>query len=207
MTHERSIVRMATWPVIVVSGLLLGAPAGSASDQAIFLDLTRALQNAAEMSTRRSFSPADPEVLTQKSTDFILLGVAIAGETRLALVQLTASSGGPELVAVGGSLGGYRLTDVEENQVTLEGQRGERMILRLQTGGGAGGEMALSGPPGRVETPKPTDSSEFDRPESVRAKEDRRARRAERDAQEKVRDLAQRAASGQLGQPPSEPQR
>lgn len=81
------------------------------------------------------------------------------------------------------------------------------MILRLQTGGGAGGEMALSGPPGRVETPKPTDSSEFDRPESVRAKEDRRARRAERDAQEKVRDLAQRAASGQLGQPPSEPQR
>jgi len=206
MTRERSFVRMATGPVIALLGLLVGAPAGSAADQGIFLDLTHALQNATEMSTRRSLSPTNPEVLTRKSTDFMLLGVVIAGETRLALVQLTSSAGGPELLSIGGSLEGYRLIDVEENQVTLEGQRGERMILRRQIGGGAGGEIALSGGTGRVETPQSTGPSEFDRPESIRAKEDRSLRRAERDAQQKVRDLAQRAASGQPGQPPSEPE-
>ena len=203
MTRERSIVRVATWPFTAVSaGLLVGAPAGFASDQGIFLDLNRALQNAAEMSTRRSFSPPNPEVLTQKSpgheTDFALLGVVIAGETRLALVQLAAaSSGRPELLRVGGSVAGYRLTDVEERQVTLEGQRGERMILRLQIGGGVGGDVAPSGTADQGETPKPADSSEVGWRESVGAKEDRSARRAERDRQEKVRALMELGVSNE----------
>ena len=132
MTRERSVVRVATWSALALSArLLVGAPAAVAADLETFLDLTNALQNAAELSNRRSFAPAapaDPQVV-----DFALLGVVIAGKTRLALVQL-ASSSGPELLPLGGSLGEYRLTDVEENQVTLEGQRGQRMILRLQIG-------------------------------------------------------------------------
>jgi len=201
---------MATWPIIAVSaGLLVGASAGSAcgasassaSDQGIFLDLTRALQNIAERSTRGPRSPADdPEVLTGTSpgrgTEFILLGVVIAGETRLALVQLAAaSSEGPELLRVGASLAGYRLTEVEEQQVTLEGQHGDRVILRLQTGGGAVGETASSEPTGRVETPKRTDSGELGWTEAVRAKEDRRAAQDQRDAQEKARALMERGVS------------
>ena len=98
MTRRPSIVRMATSAVIAVSaGVLMGASASfaagasasSASDEGIFLDLTRALPNVAEMSLRRSLSPEVPEVRTEdpprRGTDFILLG-AIGGETRLALV-------------------------------------------------------------------------------------------------------------------------
>ena len=144
---RRLIVMINTWLLLFTAsaGALVGTPVAAASDQEIFLDLTRALQNAAERSNRRSLSPADPGVLPQKlpGHDFTLLGVVIAGETRLALIQLgAASSGGPELLHVGGSLAGYRLTGVEEHQVTLEGQRGERLVLRLQTGSGARGEIA-----------------------------------------------------------------
>jgi len=211
MTRGRSIVRMATWPA-TVAGLLVGVPLSFASDQGTFLDLVRALQNVAEISTQRAISPGAPDVVTStmaaEGTGLNLLGVVIAGETRLALVQLAAtSSSGPELVPVGGFVGGYHLTDVEENQVTLEGQHGERMILRLQTGGGASGETAPSAPAGLVEAPKVTDSIAVDRAELIRAKETRSARRAERDVQQKARDLAERAASGQAGQPVSEPER
>jgi len=208
MTCGRSILQAATWPVIAVwAGLLVGASAGSASgasasaasEQGIFLDLTRALQNVAEMSTRRSRSPADPEVLTETSPgrgiDFVLFGVVIAAETRLALIQdAAASTGGPELLRVGGSLAGYRLTDIEEDQVTLEGQRGDRVILRLQSGGGAGGP-ASSEAVGRVEAPKPTDSGEFGWREAVREKEDRSAAQTQRDIQEKARALMERGVS------------
>lgn len=142
MTRKRSFVRVTAWSAIVAStSLLVGAAVAAASDLGTFVDLTNALQNAfqknaAPMANPRPVSPADPEILA----DFTLVGVIIAGDKRLALVQPTgASSGGPEMLPVGGVLAGYRLTDVEEQQVTLEGQHGERKILRLQTGGGAGG--------------------------------------------------------------------
>ncbi len=184
------------------AGFASGASAGSASDEGIFLDLTRALQNVAEMSMRRSLPPAAPEVRTQESptpeTDFILLGVVIAGETRLALVQVAAaSSGGTELLRVGASVAGYRLTDVEENQVTLEGQRGDRVILQLQTGGGTVRETASSELTGRVETAKPTDAGELGWMEAIRAKEDRRARQTQRDAEDKARGLMERGVSSE----------
>ena len=124
---------MAVWSAIAVSAsLLAGAAVAAAGDLETFADLTRALQGLSDRTSQKSLPPTAPEVLA----DFTLVGVVIAGETRLALVQPTgASSGSPELLPVGAVVGGYRLTDIGEEQVTLEGQHGERKILRLQAGG------------------------------------------------------------------------
>jgi hypothetical protein len=197
------IVQIATSVVIAVSaGILVGASAaiaagasaGATSDEGIFLDLTRARQNVAETPMRRSLPPADPQVRTQeppgRRTDFILLGVAIAGETRLALVQVAAGrSGRPELLRVGAFLEGYQLIDIDEHQVTLvEGQRGDRVVLQLQIGGRTVGDGS-SEATGRVERAKPANSGELGWREVVRAKKDRRARQTQRDAEEKARAL------------------
>jgi type II secretory pathway component PulC len=66
-----------------------------------------------------------------------LLGVVIGADRRLALIQSAGHQ--EELVPIGQSLAGYRLVDVEENQVTLEGQQGERIVLRMPTDGKASG--------------------------------------------------------------------
>ena len=131
-------MRVAAWLAIEVSAsILVGAAVATAGDLETFVDLTRALNNIAEKSNERSMPRADPRVLP----GFTLVGVVIAGDKRLALVQSAeASSLSPELLPVGGVLAGYRLTDVEEEQVTLVGPHGDRKILRLQTGGGAGRE-------------------------------------------------------------------
>lgn len=126
--------RKVVWAAIAVSaGCLAGAAVASASDLGTFVDLTNALRGIAESSSRKSLAPAAPE---QVLPDFTLVGVIIAGDKRLALVQPAATtSTGPELLPIGGVLAGYRLTDVAEQQVTFEGQHGERRILRLQAGG------------------------------------------------------------------------
>ena len=190
---RRLIVMINTWLLLFTAsaGTLVGTPVAAASDQDIFLDLTRALQNAAERSNRRSLSPADPGVLPQKlpGHDFTLLGVVIAGETRLALIQ---RAGGSELLPLGAALGGYRLTHIEEQRVTLESLGGEHVVLRLQTGGGAGGEVTPPAPDGRVEVPKPIGSGAPSWAELVRAKEERSARQTQRDAEEKARALTER---------------
>jgi hypothetical protein len=208
MTHRRSSVRAATWRVVAgCAGLFITAPAGCVSAQEVFLDLTRALQNVAERSAgkseRQPFPPTEPARFTENSpthgTDFVLSGVVIAGDTRLALLEdASANPGGPQLLPVGGELAGYRLTDVKVDRVTLEGRGGGRMIVRLQAGGGAGGQTVRSAPVGRTDNPTPaSDGSEGGEPDSIEAKEERQARRAERTAQEKTRALAERAASGQ----------
>ena len=181
MARRRSITRVVTWPAIAVSaGVLASTPAGAATEQGIFLDLTNALQSVSNMSSQISLPPAPVETSTH---DFALLGVVIAGERRLALIQRAA---GQELLSLGQSLAGYRLIDVEEAQATLEGQRGDRVVLRLPTGGGPGAVAAQ---------PNPAPSSAASLTELIKAKEDRAAKQAERNAQEKARALRERGAS------------
>jgi hypothetical protein len=135
MIGRLSIVPVAAWSAIAVSASLLVGPAvATAGDQETFVNLTRALQNLAVKTNPTSPPPpaAAPEILA----DFTLVGVVIAGETRLALVQPAgANSSSRELLPVGAVLSGYRLTDIEEEQVTLVGPRGDLRILRLQAGG------------------------------------------------------------------------
>ena len=179
MIRRRPIIRVVTWPVIAVSaGALASTPSAAATEQGIFLDLTNALQSVSDKSSQISLPPAPVETFTH---DFTLLGVVIAGERRLALIQRAA---GQELLSLGQSLAGYRLIDVEETQATLEGQRGDRIVLRLATGGGAGAVAA-----------QPAPSSAASLTELIRAKEDRGATQAERNAQEKARALRERGAS------------
>jgi hypothetical protein len=218
MIRRYSSMRAATWRVVAVcAGLSMTAPVGYVSAQEVFLDLTRALQDMAERSARKSerqpLPPTEPDRFTQNSfahgTDFVLSGVVIAGDTRLALLQdASASRGGPQLLRVGAELAGYRLTDVQVDRVTLEGRGGGRMIVRLQAGGGVGGQTVRAAPAGRTDTPTPgSDGSEVGEPASIEAKEARQAGRAERTAEEKARGLAERAASGQPSHPtPASPE-
>src|SRR5262249_33512187 len=145
----KSIRRALTGSVLAASGMLAAAPADAASVQATFVDLANALRGIAETSSQWSVLPAPAGTFTR---DFTLLGVVIAGPTRLALIQRGA---GQELLAVGASLGPYRLVDVEESQAVLEGPGGERFLLRLATGGASAVVVAAPQPSERVESAKP----------------------------------------------------
>ena len=188
MTRGRFLRRGVAWLVLAASASVFAAtpPAGAASEQELFLNLTHALQRASDMSAVGPVTPAVPEVFT---LDFSLLGVVIAGPTRLALIQ---RAGGSELLPLGAALGGYRLTHIEEQRVTLESLGGEHVVLRLQTGGGAGGEVTPPAPDDRVEVPKPIGAGAPNWAELVRAKEERSARQTQRDADEKARALRER---------------
>ena len=186
MIRGRSIRRTVTWPVIAVStGVFTVSPAAAASEPGIFLDLTNALQRVSDMSSRTSLAPVPAETF---SRDLTLIGVVIAGERRLALIQRAAGS---ELLPVGASVAGYRLIDVDENQATLEGPHGDRVSLRLPTGGGTVAAQPASG----AESPIPSASSAASLTELIKAKEARAAMQAERNAQEKARALRERGAS------------
>jgi hypothetical protein len=132
---------VAAWSALVVpTSLLVGAAVATADDLETFLNLTRALNGISEMTNQTSRpSPSPHAAVPEILPDVTLVGVVIADERRLALVQRAGTnSGSPELLSVGSVVAGYRITDIREEQVTLEGQRGEQKILRLQTGGGAG---------------------------------------------------------------------
>lgn len=140
MTGRDSIVFMAMCAIAVSVTFLVGTAVATADDLETFRNLTRAL-NAISERTNQTASPSPPlrAAVPEILADVTLVGVVIAGERRLALVQPAgASSGSPELLPVGAVVAGYRIIDIEEEQVILEGQRGERKILKLQTGGGAG---------------------------------------------------------------------
>ena len=162
MIGRYSIVRAATWRAIAASaGLFMAEPIGHVSAQEVYFDLTRALQDMAERSSRRhQLPPTEPDRSIWKSPDpgtgFVLSGVVIAGQTRLALLEdASASPGGPQLLPVGGELAGYRLTDIQMDQVTLERRDGQRVRVRLQTGGGVGGQPGPAAPPGRIDAVEP----------------------------------------------------
>lgn len=187
------------WSVLAVSAgvLAMGEPARAASQQELFLELIHALQRASETRAphQASAMPAEPSVTSGApevfTPDLSLLGVIIAEPTRLALIQRAAGS---ELFALGASLGNYRLTAIEEEQVTLESQSGLRVVLRLPAGGGAGGAVAPPAPTDRVEAPKPGAGAPS-WAELVREKEERSARQKQRDVEDKARSLREHAVS------------
>lgn len=169
-------------PAIAVSGMLAATPVEAASAQATFLDLINALQGIAEASSRWSVPVAPPET---SSHDVTLLGVVIAGPTRLALIQRAA---GQELIPVGAALGAYRLVDVRESQAMLEGPQGERLVLRLSTGGGPAQQPATTA----VEGPDPSALGDANAAHRAEVKERRAAERAQRAAEDKARALRER---------------
>jgi hypothetical protein len=96
---------------------------------------------------RAARAPAAP------TADFTLIGVVIAGPTRLALLQEgKAKHSGAHLLRIGASLGGLKLTDVQEDHVTLEGSGGERVTVRLSADAGSGSPSA-SPPPAAMPSP------------------------------------------------------
>jgi hypothetical protein len=146
MMRGHSILRVVSWFLLAVSaGLLWGSPASAQSNQELFNKLTEALRRAAEPSPNTPMTPTPPPspnapprpVAAAPPHGLTLLGVVIGGERRLALIQ--SAGGQEEMVPVGQSLAGYRLVDVEETQVTLESQLGERIVLRMPTDGQTAG--------------------------------------------------------------------
>jgi hypothetical protein len=127
-------VRLAVWSTVATL-VFASATAATAGDPETYANLIRALNGIAEKSTPQSLPSSDRQGLV----GFRLVGVVIAGERRLALVQPEGTtSANPQVLPIGAVMAGYRLAEIEEEQVTLVGQRGERTILRLQTGGGVG---------------------------------------------------------------------
>jgi hypothetical protein len=75
---------------------------------------------------------------------FVLLGVVIAGETEMALLQEPGQVGA-RFVQVGESVAGYRLAGVRADRVTLAGPHGDQIVLLgVGSAPGGGGTVAAS---------------------------------------------------------------
>ena len=112
-----------------------------------------------------------------QETPHKLVGVTIVGERRVALFEdARPGSGGARFLPLGATVAGYRLVDIQDDHVTLEGSDGERTILRL----GAG--AAVGQPPSTAHQR----ASEIERTRAVQVKEERHARRAEENARAKA---------------------
>src|SRR5438552_18968050 len=74
-----------------------------------------------------------------QETPHKLVGVTIVGERRVALFKdARPGSGGARFLPLGATVAGYRLVDIPDDHVTLEGSDGERTILRLGAGAAVG---------------------------------------------------------------------
>jgi type II secretory pathway component PulC len=151
------------------------------------IDLGSALRKLAEdQASRQSApsvdSPAGPSPSTTAAvTDrFVLLGVVISDNRRLALLQPTKTPGAGTLVRLGDSFEDHRLLDVQTDHVTLEGRGGERIIVRLA----AGHAGVAAAPASRADTQLEG--------RSRAAKEARQRGIDEATARDKVRALAER---------------
>ena len=185
------------WAVIGCAGVLVGAPTVFAQEAAIDIDNTLrnlSLEQAARQSRLPVVSPAASE-------PFILLGVVIAEDRRLALLQPAQAADAAQLVPLGGSLEGHRLIDVQLDHVTLEGRGGDRFLVRL-----ASGHDARGAAPSTPATPaaRLDGAKEFDE-RSRAAKEERRRQIDDRTARDKARALAERFLSGGASPAPTNP--
>ncbi len=194
------------WAVVGCAGVLVGAPAVFAQEAAI--DLGNALRNLSlEQAARQSRLPvvsppaALPGPTSAASAPFVLLGVVIAEDRRLALLQPAQAADTAQLVPLGGSFEDHRLIDVQLDHVMLEGRGGDRFLVRLALGHGAGGAAPSTPatPAARLDGAK-----EFDE-RSRAAKEERRRQIDDRTARDKARALAERFLSGGASPPPTNP--
>jgi hypothetical protein len=143
-----------------LTSLLTTVAAGRASGQDQRQDLANALQNLfRSASPQGNESPAPPVAPpagaaprpgvpgregATRGPDFVLLGVVIAGDRRLALLGDGAGGpGGSQLLHVGDTFRQHRVADVQPDRVILEGGGGERVIVRLGAGLGLGSEPSL----------------------------------------------------------------
>jgi hypothetical protein len=188
---------LPSWAIVGCAGVLVGAPAVFAQEAAI--DFGSALRNlsldqAARQSRLPVVSPpaASPPSTSAASAPFVLLGVVISEDRRLALLQSAQVADAAQLVPLGGSLDDYRLIDVQLDHATLEGRGGERFLLKLASGHDAGGAA-----PSRSATPlvRPDGAKQLDE-RSRAAKEERQREIDNRTAREKAQALAERFLSG-----------
>jgi hypothetical protein len=193
MIRSRSRVPL----LVACATLLAGASVDGASAQVNTLDFGKTLQKALTDRNGRELPapPAPPEraaaAPSVPSTGFTLVGVVIAGPTRLALLQeARAKHGGAHLLRIGASLGGLQLTDVQADHVTLEGSGGERVTVRLNADAGAGSLPVAATPrPQRAPLPQSAIGEGAGAPQNPAAEQERRrARAAERAAREKARE-------------------
>jgi len=179
----------------------VGAPAVFAEEPAI--DLGNALRNfsldqAARQRELPVASPPGAPVFSSTSAAdggrFVLLGVVIAEDRRLALLQLATTPDATRLVPVGASFEDHRLIDVQLDHVTLQGRGGERLLLKL-----ASGHDARGAAPSPAATPavrgQTSGAMPFDE-RSRAAKEERQRRIDDSTARDKARALAERFLSG-----------
>jgi hypothetical protein len=187
------------WAVVGCAGVLIGAPAVFAQETAI--DFGNALRNLSlDQAARQSRLPvASPPVASPGSTSaasapFVLLGVVISEDRRLALLQPAQAADAAQFVPLGGSLEDYRLVDVQLDHVTLEGRGGDRFLVKL-----ASGHDARGAAPSTAATPavrgQTSGAMQFDE-RSRAAKEERRRQIDENTARDKARTLAERFLSG-----------
>jgi hypothetical protein len=166
------------------TSLLAGAP-GSAIAQGASPDPGRALQeflsrSAARRSETQPLSPILPVPGSPaEPPDFALVGVVIAGEYRLAVLEDTV---GAQLLPVGAWLASYQIIDVQADRVTLEGHGGKRVTVRL---GGSGLAPSDERTP-RAEGREPSSAAAAD-PGFDRDKEQRQAKITEETARNKAR--------------------
>ena len=187
------------WAVAGCAGVLIGAPAVFAQETAI--DFGNALRNLSlEQAARQSRLPvaSSPPVLSSStsaaSAPFVLLGVVISEDRRLALLQPAQAADAAQLVPLGGFLEDHRLIDVQLDHVTLEGRGGERFLLKLASGHDAGGAA-----PSTAATPavrgQTGGAMPFDE-RSRAAKKERQRQIDDSTARDKARALTERFLSG-----------
>jgi type II secretory pathway component PulC len=187
------------WAVAGCAGVFISAPAVFAQETSI--DFGNALRNLSlEQSARQSRLPvASPPIASSSSTSaasepFVLLGVVISEDRRLALLQPAQAGGTAQLVPLGGLLEDHRLIDVQQDHVTLEGRGGERLLLKLASGHDARGVTASPAAAPAVRG-QASGTMPFDE-RSRAAKEERRREIDESAARDKARTLTERFLSG-----------
>ena len=182
------------WTVVGCVGVLVAAPAAVAQETAI--DLGNALRNLSEQQDRLPLvpppAPASSSASTVSGEPFVLLGVVIAAERRLALLQPARATDAAQLVALGSSFEDHRLIDVQQDRVTLEARGGERILVRLASGHDARGAAPSTVAASPV---KPDGAAPFDE-RARQAKEERQRQIDESTARDKARALAERSVSG-----------
>jgi hypothetical protein len=187
------------WAVAGCAGVLVGAPGVFAQEAAI--DFGNALRNLSlEQAARQSRLPvvsppaASPPSTPAASAPFVLLGVVISEDRRLALLQPAQAADAAQLVPLGGSLDDHRLVDVQLDHVTLEGRGGERLLLKLASGHDTRGAAPSTAATPAVRT-QTSGAMQFDE-RSRAAKEERQREIDDSTARDKARALAERFLSG-----------
>jgi hypothetical protein len=139
----------------IAAGALAAPFVGRAHAQPAGADLGGVLQNLFRSSSGGAEGPSAPppvpvrrgpgqpgDAASPAGAELVLLGVVIAGDTRMALIQ-DETAHGSRLLRIGETMGSHRLAGVQPDRAILQGSGGEQLVLRL----GAGLSVAGAGSP------------------------------------------------------------